>query len=125
MPDHPIDIPDPQFPDLPDPDNLASKEVTAFEKRRGWSLRSIQFERWLDIILKILLFFFVIVMNIWWTHRVLQLVWKSADSKSDFHLANSVLIALVTTSLANFVALVAIVARHLFPDPRSSRDPKK
>jgi hypothetical protein len=125
MPDRPIDIPDPEIPDLPDPDNLASKEVAAFEKRRGWSLRSIQVERWLDIILKTVLFIIVIAMNIWWTHRVLQLVWKSADSKSDYHLANSVLIALVTTSLANFLTLVAIVARYLFPDPRSSRDPKK
>jgi ABC-type spermidine/putrescine transport system permease subunit II len=33
-------------------------------------------------------------------------------------LANSVLIALVTTSLANFLALVAIVAKHLFPRPK-------
>jgi hypothetical protein len=118
MPKPPVDIPDPEVPGTPEPDSLAAKEVTAFGRRAEWFLRSVQYERPLNLILKVSLFIFVIVMNIWWTHRVLQLIWESADSKSDYHLANSVLIALVTTSLANFLALVAIVAKHLFPSSK-------
>jgi hypothetical protein len=113
-----VEIPDPEVPGTPTPDSLAAQEVTAFGRRAEWFLRSTQYEQWLNLILKTLLFIFVIVMNIWWTHRVLQLVWESADSKSDYHLANSVLIALVSTSLANFLALVAIVAKHLFPSSK-------
>jgi hypothetical protein len=94
----------------------AAKEVSAFSKSRGgWWLRSPQYDWLLNFVLKLLLFIVVISMNIWWTHRVLQLVWQSASMTSQYHLANSVLIALVTTSLANFLALVAIVAKHLFP----------
>jgi hypothetical protein len=115
MPEPPAEIPDPEIPGTPEPDSLAAKEVTAFDHKAEWFLRSTQYERWQNLILKTFLFIFIIVMNIWWTHRVLQLVWESADSKSNYHLANSVLIALVTTSLANFLALVAIVAKHLFP----------
>ncbi|SRR6266446_468013 len=97
----------------------ATKEVSAFSKSRGeWWLRSTHYEWLLNIILKILLFAFVIAMNIWWTHRVLQLLWQSASLTSQYRLANSVLIALVTTSLANFLALVAIVAKHLFPSSK-------
>src|SRR5260370_28885988 len=119
MGEPPLEIPDPEVPGTPAPDSLAAEEVRAFG--REWFLRSVQYERPLNLILKIILFIFVIAMNIWWTHRVLQLVWESADSKSAYHLANSILIALVTTSLTNFLALVGIVATHLFP---SSTDPK-
>jgi len=97
----------------------ATKEVSAFSQSRGeWWLRSPQYEWLLNIILKALLFTFVIAMNIWWTHRVLQLLWQSASLTSQYRLANSVLIALVTTSLANFLALVVIVAKHLFPSSK-------
>jgi hypothetical protein len=97
----------------------ATKEVSAFSKSRGeWWLRSPQYEWLLNITLKFSLFIFVIAMNTWWTHRVLQLVWESSAMKPNYRLANSVLIALVTTSLANFLALVAIVAKHLFPSSK-------
>jgi hypothetical protein len=97
----------------------AAKELSAFSKSRPeWWLRSPQYDWLLNTLLKLILFIFVIIMNIWWTHRVLQLVWLSAFSASQYRLANSVLIALVTTSLANFLALVAIVAKHLFPSSK-------
>src|SRR6266851_8593115 len=88
MAEPPVEIPDPEVPGTPAPDSLATKEVTAFGRRGEWFLRSSQYEWWLNIILKALLFIVVIILNIWWTHRVLQLVWESADVKSDYHLAN-------------------------------------
>jgi hypothetical protein len=112
----PVEIPDTLVPG--EPDSAASKEVAAFSQGWGWFLSFIQYERPLNISLKVCLFIFVITMNIWWTHRVLQLIWVSADSESAYHLDNSVLIALVTTSLANFLALVGIVAKHLFPSSK-------
>jgi len=99
--------------EAPSDDALAVREDADFGKE--WLLKSGKLEWGLKYVFKILLFAFVLGMNIWWSHRVLQLVWDSAGSKSGYRLSDSVLIALVTTSLANFIALVAIVAKHLFP----------
>jgi hypothetical protein len=77
--------------------------------RRDWSLRRT---------LKIILFLFVVAINIWWTCTITRMLWHSGMTGSTFHLSDSVLIALVSTSIANFLALVVIIAKHLFPsDP--------
>lgn len=47
--------------------------------------------------------------------NVLALLWQSGREGTKFHLNDGVLIALVTTSVANFLALVLIIARNLFP----------
>jgi hypothetical protein len=44
-----------------------------------------------------------------------MMLWKAGSNNSGFHLDNSVQIALVSTSIANFLALVIVVAKHLFP----------
>jgi len=109
-PERKFDIPA-EEPSADDP--LAIKEATDFDKE--WLLQSGKLEWWLRFLLKISLFAFVLGMNIWWSHRVLQIVFDSAYTQTKYRLDNSVLIALVTTSLANFIALVVIVAKHLFP----------
>lgn len=115
-----FDIPEPKVETLAASvvDNLSVSEEKAFSSPSTlseWRLRSTRRNWWVNVTLKVLLFTIVIFLNFWWTHRVLQLLWNSADSKSQYHLDNSVLIALVTTSLANFLALVIIVAKNLFP----------
>lgn len=65
--------------------------------------------------LKWILFGFVVGINIWWTKNILKMVWLSGSSGSYFHLNDNVLIALVSTSIANFLALVIVVAKNLFP----------
>lgn len=61
------------------------------------------------------LFLFVISLNVWWDHSVMRLIRESGMNGSGFHLSDSVLIALITTSIANFLVLVHIVAKNLFP----------
>jgi len=85
-----------------------------------WRARTT-FQRY---VLKWVMFLFVLGIDIWWTHNVLRMVWL-CGSKSYFHLDNSVLITLVSTSVGNFLALVAIVARNLFPGLRGSAKAKK
>jgi len=75
-------------------------------------------------VLKWVMFGFVLLIDIWWTRNVLKMVWL-CGSKSWFHLDNSVLITLVSTSVGNFLALVAIVARNLFPGLQKSAKAKK
>lgn len=99
---------------------VATRELFAFTEdteeawkrqtaRRDWSLRRT---------LKIILFLFVIAINIWWTWTITRMLWHSGMTGSTFRLSDSVLIALVSTSIANFLALVVIIAKHLFPsDP--------
>lgn len=80
--------------------------------RRGkldWNLR---------FTLKILLFVFVLVLNVWWDSRVADWIWYSGYVGGKFHLSDTVLVALATTSTANFLALILIVAKHLFPSSR-------
>jgi hypothetical protein len=61
------------------------------------------------------LFVFILLINVYWMHHVITIVWYSGLRRYGFHLDNSVLITLVSTSVGNYVALVAIVARSLFP----------
>jgi hypothetical protein len=72
----------------------------------------------LRFLLRPALFIFIVGVNAWWDWNVKNLIWQAGRANSGFHLSDSVLIALITTSMANFLAIVAIVARHLFPNPK-------
>lgn len=111
------DIVERQITNAGDPSVYAAvQELTTFAT--GWDKSRIRRDWWLRTIFKVLLFGFVVVLNGWWAWRVMGIVKESGTASSGFHLDNSVLIALVTTSIANFIALVAIVARHLFPSDK-------
>lgn len=96
-------------------DDLALRESVGFAHDDKWALSHASWDWLLRFILKIALFGFVIALNLWWDVNVRRMIWRSGTTGSQFHLNDPVLIALVTTSMANFVALIAIVARHLFP----------
>jgi len=96
-------------------DDLALRESEGFAKDSKWALSHASWDWLLRFVLKIALFGFVIALNLWWDINVRRMIWQSGTAGSHFHLNDPVLIALVTTSMANFVALIAIVARHLFP----------
>ncbi|SRR5712692_68728 len=94
----------------------ATQEVRGFESGRKTDLTRSALD-WSQVyLLKWILFGFVVWINIWWTRNILKMVWLSGSKGSDFHLDNNVLIALVSTSIANFLALVIVVAKNLFPD---------
>ena len=94
-------------------DLLAVQEASAFD--REWKLKFTKGEWWIRAILRLVLFTFILWLNVYWAHNVILMVWKSGMAGSGFHVGDGVLIALVTTSIANFIALVIIVAKHLFP----------
>lgn len=84
----------------------SGKEDDLNQKSRDWRQRYL---------LKWVICFFVVGINIWWPWTVLRMIWSSGTSGSTFHLDDSVLIALISTSVANFLGLLVIVVRHLFP----------
>ena len=71
-------------------------------------------------LLKPILFVVVLMGSAWWVWDVSLMVWQSGRSGSGFHLNDAVLIALITTSVANFLALVTIIANNLFPNPQKA-----
>jgi hypothetical protein len=93
----------------------AAEEYKGFFEGRKSKLRHDTWEWRLKVWFKVFLFVFIMVVNGWWAWSVLNIVKQSAIEGSKFHVANSVLVSLVSTSIANFLALVVIVARHLFP----------
>ena len=95
-------------------DDLAVKEGEAFSEGK-FAEFAFKWEWAFRLVFKIVLFGFVLGINIWWTNNVIKILWRSGLLKGDFHLDNTVLIALATTSVAAFLALVTVVARHLFP----------
>jgi hypothetical protein len=111
-----VPIPAPNAKEIEEipPDTAASyfdavKEQIRFSKGDlAWDWRQKHIFKWI-------LFIFVLGLSAWWSISVLRMVWKSGTSGSTFHLSDAVLITLVSTSIANFLALVVIVARHLFP----------
>src|SRR5690349_11222810 len=99
----PFGIPKPEIP----PAGLASlleawQEFRTFQsgkagrERLDWGLRYG---------LKILLFVFVLALNGWWDYSALQLLKRAGTAGSGVHLDDSVLITLISTSIANFLAL--------------------
>jgi len=121
-PDEGLEIPEPSIDPALSPTEaalpslrVATNELFAFSTDAGWARFSARLEWYLRRRLKIALFCFVLVINIWWTWTITRMLWHSGMANSTFHLSDSVLIALVSTSIANFLGLVVIVARHLFP----------
>ena len=98
----------------------ALKEQVGFSSGKESELRQKTLDWNQKYILKWIMFGFVLAINIWWTRNILRMLWLSGSHKDGFHLDNNVLITLVSTSIANYVALVAIVARHLFPGESKS-----
>jgi hypothetical protein len=93
----------------------ALKEQSGFSSGKESELRQKSLEWSQKYYLKWIMFGFVLLINIAWTVSILRFLWLSGFNKGGFHLDNSVLITLVSTSIGNFVALVAIVAKNLFP----------
>ncbi len=121
-PQEPFKIPEPKIErlevSLADSLSLAdaAQEYRGFQSRNQSALTRSWWD-WIQVhVLKWILFGFVLGINIWWTNNILKMVWLSGSSPSYFHLDNGVLITLVSTSIANFLALVIIVAKNLFPD---------
>ena len=122
QPDDALEIPEPSLDSALSPSHsggpslsAAAKELFAFSMDAGWERHTARLEWRLRRQFKIVLFSFVIIINIWWTWTITRMLWHSGMFNSSFHLNDSVLIALVSTSIANFLGLVVIVARHLFP----------
>jgi hypothetical protein len=119
-PEESFKIPEPKFLDVSVADDLsradAALELRAFGSQNQSELTQTWWNWFQPHLLKWILFAFVVFINIWWTHNVLKMVWQSGSQDSRFHLDNSVLITLVSTSIASFLGLVAIVAKNLFPD---------
>jgi hypothetical protein len=115
-------IPEPRLEDLKvsvaDSISLAdaAQEYRGFQSQNKSALTRPWWDWLQSYLLKLTLFGFVLGINIWWTRNVLKMVWKSGSQGSYFHLDNPVLITLVSTSIASFLGLVAIVAKNLFPD---------
>jgi hypothetical protein len=93
----------------------ALQEQESFAAGQKFELKVKKWDWFQKHVLKWILFGFVVWIDIWWTNNVLSMVWRSGTVGSSFHLNDSVLIALVSTSIGNFIALVAIVAKNLFP----------
>ncbi len=72
------------------------------------------FDWTLDFWLRALFFFFALLINIWWDYNVREMIWQSGRTNAGFHLSDGVLIALLTTSIANFIGLLTIIANYLF-----------
>lgn len=122
--------------ELSSPDNPASPKEATLEDatlREEATLENAEMSgrlspQWREVydwimrfLLKPILFIFVLMGSAWWVWDVSQMVWQAGRSGSGFHLSDAVLIALITTSVANFLALVTIIANNLFPNPKKGR----
>jgi len=110
---------------MPEPTKLGAARLQPYEPAPV-STRQAQWWNWIQrYVLKWVMFGFVLGIDIWWTRNVLRMVWLSG-SGTYFHLDNSILITLVSTSVGNFLALVAIVAKNLFPTVKKTpKQPSK
>jgi hypothetical protein len=121
----PFEIPEPSADAVlgkPVDDGEAEKEYLAFSQStdEAWKLSVPRMDWTLRRIFRISLFIFVLLINVCWSAAIIVMLWKSAKIGGNFRLSDSVLVALVTTSIANFLGLVVIVARHLFPSGSSN-----
>jgi hypothetical protein len=119
-PEETFNIPQPKIKNLGTSDTLslsdAALEFRGFLSRDKSALTQTWWNWFQPHLLKWILFAFVVCINVWWTRNVLKMVWQSGSKGNYFHLDNDVLITLVSTSIASFLGLVAIVAKNLFPD---------
>jgi hypothetical protein len=116
----PFEIPEPSSDPLlavATCDDEATSEFLAFSQStdEAWKRYVPRMDWRLRRIFRIILFVFVLLINLTWSVAIIVMLWKSARIGGSFHLSDSVLVALVSTSIANFLGLVVIVARHLFP----------
>ena len=93
----------------------ALKEQVGFSSGKESELKHQHMDWSQKYYLKWVMFGFVLLINVIWTAGIFRILWLTGFHAYGFHLDNNVLITLVSTSIGNFVALVAIVARHLFP----------
>ncbi len=117
MPRRKFEVPGPAKNEPEASTALAVKEVVAFDTDDS-SMWQGKWPRYFFHGGRIALIVFALVINWWWDLNVRALLWQSGRAGSGFHLNDSVLIALVTTSVANFLALVGIIARDLFSGRR-------
>ena len=117
-----VRIPKPKIDEIQEiaPNNAISfiealKEQVGFSSGKIAELKQKTWDWKQKYVLKWIMFGFVLGINIWWTRNVIRILWYSGFHTDGFHLDNNVLITLVSTSIGNFVALVAIVAKNLFP----------
>jgi|ERR1035437_7063316 hypothetical protein len=103
-------------------DSISLKESNAFSESNyeKWKKSSPIWDWKVRVYFRIALFIFVLVINGAWSYEIIKILWASGRTSGGFHLSDSVLIALVSTSIANFLGLVVIVARHLFPSGSSN-----
>jgi hypothetical protein len=69
----------------------------------------------LDLYFVVPLFCFLLGITFWWSYNVVQMLWQAGRVGTNFHLSDTVLVALLTTSIANFLALITILTKSLFP----------
>ena len=118
-------IPEPQKPNPGSPIDqqlLARGALEQKELAQGFPEIQRHYDWVMRFVLKPALFFFVLWINWWWDSKVMQILFESGRLSSGFHLSDSVLIALITTSIANFLVLIHIVAKHLFPERREKKE---
>ncbi len=108
----------------PPPGPLEYGEYTGFALD-SWKMRHARWRSWRDLSLSYVLFAFVLIINICWETCVIKWIKLSGTKDAAFHLSDNVLIALATTSVANFIGLVAIVAKHLFPEIKEEQQSSK
>lgn len=125
IPDY--NIPDPKEPNPDKPIDQQFLVAGTFEQEVLASYhpdRHRHFNWAMRFIMKPCLFLFVLGLNWWWDKNVLQILWQTGRTGAGFHLGDPVLIALITTSVANFLVLIHIVAKHLFPEHEKSSKSK-
>ncbi len=116
--DSELPIPPPRKPEVNTPLGVASlREAEAEQKQLGnrWSSPKTRetYDWAMTFLLKPVLFAIVVGLSWWWSVNVSKLVW--ASGKGWIALDKSVLVALVTTSVGNFITVVVIIAKNLFP----------
>jgi hypothetical protein len=129
LPREPLQIPKPSTEEIKEvPASNVTSQSEALKEQSGFSggsesvLKQGRMDWSQRYYLKWVIVGFVLMINIAWIANVLLMVWFSGYDTHGFHLDNSVLIVLVSTSVGTFIALVAIVAKSLFPsDPKDSQ----
>jgi len=119
--DSELPIPEPQIPETTSPLGFVSlREAEAEQNQlasRWFSPKTRETYDWaMTFVLKPVLFVIVVLLSWWWSVNVSKLVW--ASGKGWISLDKSVLVALVTTSVGNFITVVIIIAKNLFPDAK-------
>ncbi len=92
----------------------ALREGLGFERKELTKAAESHADWRLQYGLRLVFFGAALWVNWWWDRNVCAMVWQSGRERTGFHLSDKVLIALLTTSIANFLVLLTIIARFLF-----------